>query len=265
VIEDPQPGEASILDLKSPDELFPGSRNIAHRLLGGKVAANAESTDPEWPLSNLIDGLSSDFNGLGSPSYGWSTQANPTRPVDLVFSFAEGRTAKIAGLAIDPKVRLHPDDPFIGNVMNWPAEYEVYVSTESAKGPWEKVGRTQELLQRPGKQAIRFDRPGDAKFVLVRILDTFGGPQWPHVQLGDVEIYEAPEACGQSVTADQPVNLISPGLGGIIAHVTSQEERQHAWATRLVDSAFIDAGLGDGIWASSLSIGVGTGPRIGAQ
>ncbi len=251
VIEARQPGEASILDLKTPEELFPGSRNIAHRLLGGRITTHAESSGaPSWPLANLIDGLSSDGNGLMSPSYGWSTKLHPTLPVDLLFSFAQQRTARIAGIAIDPKVRLGPSDPFHGNVVNWPAAYEVYVSTESAQGPWEKIGRTQELLQRSGKQAIRFSRPVEAKFVLLRILDTFDFIIWePYVQLGDVEIYEAPEACGQSVASDRPVNLISPGLGGIIARFSSEDRK--AWASRLVDSAFVDAGLGDGIWASS--------------
>ena len=250
VIEDRQPGEASILDLKTPEELFPGSRNIAHRLLGGRIATNAESGAPSWPLTNLIDGLSSEGNGLMTPSYGWSTKVHPTLPVDFVFSFAARRSAIIAGMAIDPMVRLGPGDPFHGYVRNWPAAYEVYVSTESAQGPWQKVGRTQELLQRRGKQAIRFERPVEAKFVLLRILDTFNfNVAEPYVQLGDAEIYEAQEACGQSVSSDQPVNLISPGLGGIIARFSSEDGK--AWATRLVDSAFVDAGFGDGAWASS--------------
>ncbi|MEK6248810.1 MAG: hypothetical protein N2C12_11565, partial [Planctomycetales bacterium] len=36
VIEELVPGQPSIVDLESPEKLFPGSRNIAHRLLGGR-------------------------------------------------------------------------------------------------------------------------------------------------------------------------------------------------------------------------------------
>ncbi|MCP4319054.1 MAG: VWA domain-containing protein [Hyphomicrobiales bacterium] len=253
IIEPRGPGEPSILELETPEELFAGSRNIAHELLGGKVGASVPDGREDWPLTNLTDGLSSDRSGLITPSFGWTSMPGVEKPVDLVFSFADERTATIAGLSVDPYVRI--DRPggaaglgFYGSVKYWPSEYEVFVSKQSINGPWEKIGRTEEILQRRGKQVIRFAEPVEAKHLALRLLDNFDKADQNRIQLGEVEIYEAPVTCSRSVVSGLPVNLVSPEFGGSIVRFPSQTGKFRA--TALIDSGFADTKFGNGIWYS---------------
>ncbi len=250
VIEAGKPGDPSITDLQKPETLFKGSRNIAHQLLGGEVATDVKAGRKNWPLANLIDGLWTDELGVVTPSFGWTTKAGVRKLLDLILSFAKSRTAMLSGLAIDANSRIAKpgfwSSAYYGSRTDWPSTYEVDVSTQSRDGPWTKIGRTEELLQRAGNQALKFAKPVKAKYVRIRLLDNFGGDR---IQLGEIKLYEAPTACGRSVAYDQPINLISPMLGGAIVRFTSQSGA--GWADSLIDGGFIASGFGDKPWVSS--------------
>ena len=243
----------ALLHTEAPEVLFPGSRNIAHQALGGSVTASATSDQPDWPLSNLNDGLTSDAAGIVTPSFGWTTGEGNKGPVDLEFSFAGERVATLVGLSVDPYVRLTQpggrdgmNSDFYGLRRNWPRDYEVFVSTDSRDGPWTKIGRTEELLRQGGEQTLRFARPVEAKFVRLHLLDNFGGTR---MQLGEVALYEAPTSCGASVAAGRTLDLVSPELGGEIVRFSS--EQPDFWATHLTDQGFVAAGFGDRSWAGA--------------
>lgn len=221
----------SLLTPLSVEEAFPGSRNIALAALGGTVFSTAPWEREDWPLGALNDGHVSSYYGGYDRSWGWSSAAAPEYPVDIDVGFRDGGIARIAGIAINPMVRLANyggfDSSWFGDRYSWPRDFEIWVSTQGATGPWTQVGGTFELRNLNAMQAFAFDAPVEARTVRLRFLTNYEGQR---LQIGEVEVYEAPD--GPSIIAGVPVDLASPVMDGVTATFTSQTENGwRAWLT----------------------------------
>ena len=167
-----------------------GITNLAATANGGRIVAYSSQTRdengqimPEWQATNLIDGQYVVGNFIPADSYGWSSQTVPSEedPEWIVFAFEGERPRLIGRIVIDPTTA----DPLV--IGRWARNITVAVSTATADGPYQPVGRFL-VVNKPIKQA--FDFPAtEAKYVRLLITSNHGSDKC--VELGEVEIYEA--------------------------------------------------------------------------
>jgi Mg-chelatase subunit ChlD len=223
---DPEPAPA-------PEDLTLGA-NIALAVLGGHVVSPAESADPEWRVSNLLDGFPV-IRGVGPipNSLGWAAENQDGVPPAIVIGFRQDREATITAVVVDSASSGNLTGP-----AAIPKDLELLVSTTSATEGFTRIA-TATLPPTAGETILRFP-PTKAKWVKLAIASTHGAAP---PQLAELQIYEAASAA--SVVADVPKNLLLPALGGSLVRFTSQERDQ--LAVELVDGV-----VGDSVgWQSS--------------
>lgn len=221
------PVNASPEPTPAPEDLTLGA-NIALAALGGHVVSPAEAADPQWRVSNLLDGFPV-IRGVGpiASSLGWAAEHEALAPVAIVIGFREDREATIAAAVIDSASSGNLSGP--GAI---PKEVELLVSTTSATDGFTRVA-TATLPAAAGETMLRFP-PTKARWVKLAIASTHGAAP---PQLGELQIYEAAEAA--SIVADVEKNLLLPALGGSLVRFTSQE-RDHL-AVELIDGVVSDS------------------------
>ena len=206
-----------------PFERPPG-HNVALSALGGTVTeANSPGSGTAWTAENLIDGFARTYDESGAAlAKGWHNDPRAGLPAELVFSFYQGRQARIGAVVIDTAgIDTEPVIP------GAPKHVEVLVSDDNISTNFRAVAEAR-LWPIYGPQIIRFD-PVDARFLRLRIRSAYRNARY--VAIGEVSIYESAQS--PSIVADLPHNIASPALGGHIERYTSEHPNNKAW--NLVD------------------------------
>jgi Mg-chelatase subunit ChlD len=211
---------------------FKGGLNIAMLALGGTVVSAAPfDDDPNYGPFRLID-------GYGAGTGAWADEGSADVPY-VTIGFRNGAEAKIAGLAF---VANGGHSNFTAD-ERWTRMLDVWVSATDPDTGYVWLGRYA-LDQSDATQIVSFP-PVNARYVRVLLLDTFGdaGPV-----LGEIEVLEAP---GESITGDDPPNLLDSRYGGHVA-VPAGTNRSH-----LIDSSAATDGWYDDTGARPIDITFG--------
>ncbi|MGF1627079.1 MAG: discoidin domain-containing protein [Alphaproteobacteria bacterium] len=196
VLEGAGPGYASILP--GQYEGFAGGPNIAAAALGGRIE-RASPSQEGYPADALIDGQLA----VGGAS-GWFT-ADATMPQEVVVSFRDGRSARIAAVALNPDAGIGGEAGLATIVRT----FEIWVSDTAAAADFTRVGSFY-MDARMGWRIFAFE-PVQARYVMLRVLSNHGGAQ---TSLGEFEVLEAVASDYRSILADDPPNLAAAALGG---------------------------------------------------
>jgi Mg-chelatase subunit ChlD len=245
VIEAAGPTAGRWREIPSHPDLKTGP-NLALAALGGRVVGGAPDGRKDWPKVLLIDGQVSDGDGRLTRSHGWSSVTDPVFPVDLIFAFRDQALAQLAAIGINPANRTRDagDGAFRGTVRDRPKAFEIWVSEQSADGPWQRVGKVHRLRSQPVLQVFPMTESVAARFVRLRFLSNFGGR---HLQVGEVEILEAPPLGGyRSILEGVPLDIANPALGGFLVRFTSQADQRQRRAAQVIEPS-----SGDTDWWSA--------------
>lgn len=210
------PPSARLVEVGRPDGF-----NIALATLGGAVEVvdpdnntQAVSEPEHWEVGNLIDGMSyaAKFRGVGitCDTCGWKRNRRDL-PAELLFSFRDGRDARISAIVLDTRT-IETE----GNPDGVPKHIEVWVSST---GPYDGYSRVAgvRLRRAAEEQLLRFPVVS-ARYVKLRILSAHG--TWS-AGLSEVQIIEIP---GQSTSIVDGLekDIAHTDLGGAIVRFTSQ-------------------------------------------
>ena len=206
-----------------PFERPPG-HNIALSALGGTVIeADGPGSGTAWTAGNLIDGFARTYDERGAAlAKGWHNDPKAGLPAELVFSFYQGRQARIGAVVIDTAgIDTEPVIP------GAPKHIEVLVSDNTTSESFRSIAEAR-LWPIYAPQTISFE-PVDARFLKLRVLSAYRDARY--VAMGEVSIYESADS--PSIVADLPHNIANPSLGGRIERHTSEHPNNKAW--NLVD------------------------------
>jgi len=218
-----QPASGLSSSSSAPDRPLPPARwlNIAASTLGGKIehVSSTYKELPGWTANHLIDGGAAD--DACSPACGWSSEANPKFPQEIVLSFHQQREALISRVVIDTLTQITRTGS-----QYLPHQIEIWGSMSSASDGFSQIA-SAELPPDPKEHAIGF-APVRARYLKLRILAMRGGDR---VVVGEISAFEAPDE--PTILADLPRNLALPALGGGLVSFTS--EYAFYRAARLID------------------------------
>ncbi len=149
--------------------------NLVEAIVGGQVlAATGERTEGDHVAKRLVD-------GWADPQVPDWRSADAAFPQEIVFAIE--RQVLAGGQAFSNTVTLQASE--LSPPETWVREFRVYVSTESAEGPWEEVG-TFTLAESPLLQRFTYEtRP--TWYVRIVILSNYGSTDY--TSLAEVGVY----------------------------------------------------------------------------
>lgn len=149
--------------------------NLVEAIVGGQiVTASSERVDGDHLAKRLVDG----WADPKVPDWRSSSAAFPQE-----FVIAIERQVLAGGQAYSNTITLQTSDQ--SPAETWAREFRVFVSTESAEGPWEEVG-TFTLADSPLLQRFTYEtRP--TWYVRIVILNNYGSTEY--TSLAEVGVY----------------------------------------------------------------------------
>jgi tetratricopeptide (TPR) repeat protein/Mg-chelatase subunit ChlD len=185
-----QAGEVKIIEALDsvPSILADLPKNLALPVLGGAIVWFMSQDGERHGVHHLID----DRTDTG----GWRTK-DGYLPQEVVFAFREDRPALIDRIELNPKSHHDPS--------TWPKRIAVAISTDSPLDGFQEVGQFS-LRQEPRDQAFAIGRR--ARFVKLRILETFGGG---YSSLGEVKLIEGAAVGYESILRSGPETSTASG------------------------------------------------------
>lgn len=154
--------------------------NLVETIVGGQVVAySSEQVDGDHVAKRLVDGWAdvkvADWRSAGA-----------TFPQEFVFAIERQVLAGSQAYANTVTLQTSEQSP----PETWPREFRVFISTESADGPWEEVG-TFSLAESTLLQRFTFEtRP--AWYVKLVILNNHGSTEY--TSLAEVGVYLTQQA-----------------------------------------------------------------------
>ncbi len=149
--------------------------NLVEAIVGGQiVTASSERVEGDHIAKRLVD-------GWADPKVPDWRSSGATFPQEFVIAIE--RQVLAGGQAYSNTITLQTSEQ--SPVDTWAREFRVYVSTESADGPWEEVG-TFTLADSPLLQRFTYEtRP--TWYVRLVILDNYGSTEY--TSLAEVGVY----------------------------------------------------------------------------
>ena len=199
--------------LNVPDEeLFPGSVNIAHSGLGGRLQVSDELLEGS-AVEHAIDGIAADAGRNLNNSFAWignGRKGNGSH--DLVVSFHKGKAADLVGFT------LENNSPWYSAA---PQQIDVFISNNGIDGPWISLQKELPMRDELGSQSIKFDRPVTATHLWLRLSDTFYS-KWKVVTA--LKAWEAPHSDDYtSIVNEVRPDILSPGFGAQLVRFPETE------------------------------------------
>ena len=149
--------------------------NLVEAVVGGQVlAASSEQVVDDHVAKRLVDGWT------GTIVADWRSE-NATLPQEIVLGIE--REVLAGGQAYANAITLQASEQ--SPPETWPQEFRVFVSTESADGPWEEVG-TFTLAESPLLQRFTFETH-PTWYVKIVILSNYGSTEY--TSLMEVGVY----------------------------------------------------------------------------
>ena len=149
--------------------------NLVEAIVGGQIVnASSERVEGDHIAKRLVD-------GWADPKVPDWRSSGATFPQEFVIAIE--RQVLAGGQAYSNTITLQTSEQ--SPVDTWAREFRVYVSTESADGPWEEVG-TFTLADSPLLQRFTYEtRP--TWYVRLVILDNYGSTEY--TSLAEVGVY----------------------------------------------------------------------------
>ena len=149
--------------------------NLVEAIVGGQiVTASSEREEGDHLAKRLVD-------GWADPKVPDWRSSSATFPQEFIIAIE--RQVLAGGQAYSNTITLQTSDQ--SPTDTWAREFRVYVSTESAEGPWEEVG-TFTLADSPLLQRFSYEtRP--TWYVRLEILNNYGSTEY--TSLAEVGVY----------------------------------------------------------------------------
>lgn len=210
-------GEVEIIEAAEPEAsiLADFTINLASPALGGVVAWFTSQRE-DHGVEYLVDGR--------ADAPGWRA-ADGRLPQDVVFAFDRDQVALIDRIVLTPSS--------VDDRGSWPKLVEVLVSQDTPLDGFETVGRF-DLTRDPRGQAFAIGR--EARFVKLRVLETFGGAP---ASLGEVQLLEGARAgyvpaLARAPAAEPDAGGAGPGLAPFEGAAEAEPNDHPGEATALV-------------------------------